>query len=84
VDAFLSGAWDVILALVPPIFVGGIFWIVMRAILRADRTERNAYAKIEAQELAKFEADKQTDKQAGKQAAKASAAEGEASSSKKK
>ena len=75
-DAFLAGAWDVILALVPPIFVGGIFWIVMRAILRADRTERNAYAKIEAQELAKFEADKQ--------AAKASDAEGEASSSKKK
>jgi hypothetical protein len=64
---FLKGAWDVLLALTPPILVGGIFWIVMRAILRADRTERKVYAKIEAEETAKF------------MAAKAAAAEGEAS-----
>jgi hypothetical protein len=39
----------------------------MRSIIRADRTERKVYAKIEAEETAKFEA------------AKAVAAEGEAS-----
>jgi hypothetical protein len=69
---FLKGAWDVLLALTPPILVGGIFWIVMRAILRADRTERKVYAKIEAEETAKFEA------------AKAAAAAGEASEVNKK
>ena len=57
-NEFLQGAWDVLLALIPPVFVGGIFWIVMRAILRADRTERAVYAKIEAEETAKFEAAK--------------------------
>ena len=31
--------WDAFLSLVPPILVGGLFWIMMRAILRADRTE---------------------------------------------
>jgi hypothetical protein len=61
-NEFLQGAWDVLLALIPPVFVGGIFWIVMRAILRADRTERNVYAKIEAEETAKFEAAKNADK----------------------
>jgi hypothetical protein len=72
VDAFLRGAWDILLALIPPIAVGGIFWIVMRAIIRADRTERKVYSKIEAEELAKIEA------------AKAVAAKGKASESKSK
>ena len=57
-NEFLQGAWDVTLALVPPVFVGGIFYVVMRAILRADRTERKVYAQIEAEETAKFEAAK--------------------------
>ncbi|MBK0297091.1 hypothetical protein IAE22_35155, partial [Bacillus sp. S34] len=35
--------------------VGLIFWFVMRAIMRADRTERAAYAKVEAEERARFE-----------------------------
>ena len=69
---FLKTAWDVLLALTPPILVGGIFWVVMRSIIRADRTERKVYAKIEAEETAKFEA------------AKAVAAEGEASAIKNK
>ena len=60
-NEFLKGAWDVLLALTPPILVGGIFWIVMRAILRADRTERKVYAQIEAEETAKFEAAKATE-----------------------
>ena len=28
--------WDSLLSFVPPILVGGIFWVVMRGILRAD------------------------------------------------
>jgi hypothetical protein len=36
--------------------VGLIFWFVVRSLLRADRTERSAYAKIEAEERARAEA----------------------------
>ena len=46
---------EALLSLVPPLLVGGIFWIVMRSILRADSNERDAYAKIEAEERAKLE-----------------------------
>jgi hypothetical protein len=41
--------WDAFLSLVPPLFVGALFWIMMRSILRADRTERKVYAEIEAE-----------------------------------
>ena len=71
-DAFWIAAWDILLALIPPIAVGGIFWIVMRSIFRADRTERKVYSQIEAEEMAKFEA------------AKAAAAKGESSDLKSK
>ncbi|HEU5222054.1 MAG TPA: hypothetical protein VFU07_00010 [Candidatus Lumbricidophila sp.] len=37
----------------PTVLIGGLFWIVMRAVIRADRSERKAYAKIEAEERAK-------------------------------
>jgi hypothetical protein len=47
----------IIFALTPTICLGLIFWFVMRSILRADRTERKAYAKIEAEERAKLEPD---------------------------
>jgi hypothetical protein len=30
--------------------VGGVFWFLMRAIIRSDRNERKAYAEIEAEE----------------------------------
>lgn len=40
----------------PTILVGLVFWFVMRAIVRADRTERKVYAQIEAEERAKAEA----------------------------
>lgn len=46
---------DAAISMVPPIFVGFLFWILMRSILRADRTERDVYAKIEAEERAKLE-----------------------------
>ena len=41
--------WDAFLSLVPPLLVGGLFWIMMRSILRADRTERKVYSEIEAE-----------------------------------
>jgi hypothetical protein len=39
----------------PTILLGLIFWFVMRSIINADRNERSAYAKIEAEERAKLE-----------------------------
>lgn len=44
---------NAIFSLVPTIALGLIFWFVMRAIIRSDRTERKAYAKVEAEERAK-------------------------------
>ena len=40
-------------SLLPTVLVGLIFWFVMRSIIRADRTERKAYAQIEAEERLK-------------------------------
>lgn len=49
------GGWDEGLwAIVPTICVSLVFWFVMRAILRSDRTEREAQARIEADEDARF------------------------------
>ena len=45
---------DAISSLIPPLLVGGIFWVIMRSILRADATERKVYAEIEAAERAKL------------------------------
>jgi flagellar biosynthesis/type III secretory pathway M-ring protein FliF/YscJ len=39
---------------VPTICVGLLFWFIMRGIIRADRTERAAQARIEAEEDARF------------------------------
>ena len=44
-------------SVIPTILLGLIFWLVMRSIFRADRTERKVYAEIEAEERAKFEAE---------------------------
>ncbi len=50
----LEDYWaNAIYSIVPTLFVGLLFWLVMRAIVRADRTERKVYAKIEAEERAK-------------------------------
>lgn len=50
----LEDYWaNAIYSVAPTILVGLIFWLVMRAIVRADRTERKVYAKIEAEERAK-------------------------------
>ncbi|MGO4784934.1 hypothetical protein [Cryobacterium sp. W22_MBD10_FK3] len=45
-------------SLAPTVLVGVLFWIIMRAIIRADRTERNAYARVEAEERARLGLDK--------------------------
>jgi flagellar biosynthesis/type III secretory pathway M-ring protein FliF/YscJ len=51
----LQDYWaNAIYSVAPTILVGLIFWLVMRAIIRADRTERKVYAEIEAEERAKL------------------------------
>jgi flagellar biosynthesis/type III secretory pathway M-ring protein FliF/YscJ len=44
----------------PTILVGLVFWLVMRAIFRADRSERSMYSKIEAEERARAAAESAT------------------------
>lgn len=46
----MTGFWGGVAALLPPIGVGLIFWVVMRAIVQADRRERAAVARLEAAE----------------------------------
>jgi flagellar biosynthesis/type III secretory pathway M-ring protein FliF/YscJ len=43
-------------ALAPTIVIGLLFWFIMRSVIRSDRTERATYAKIEAEERARFAA----------------------------
>ncbi|AWB90701.1 hypothetical protein DF220_06550 [Salinibacterium hongtaonis] len=45
---------NAVFSVTPTILIGLIFWMVMRSILRADRTERKVYARIEAEERAKL------------------------------
>jgi hypothetical protein len=53
----IIGGWNEGLwAVVPTIAVSLLFWFVMRAILRADRTERAAQARYEAELDARAEA----------------------------
>ncbi|GAB3615487.1 hypothetical protein GCM10027416_00440 [Okibacterium endophyticum] len=47
---WINALWSV----TPTVLIGGIFWLVMRAILRADRNERAAYADLEATERARL------------------------------
>ena len=51
----MNAPWSV----TPTILIGLVFWLVLRAILHADRTERKVYAQIEAEERAKVAAAKQ-------------------------
>ena len=50
----------VLYALAPTVLIGLLFWFVMRAIIRSDRTERSAFAKIEAEERAKRSASRES------------------------
>ncbi len=44
---------NAILSLVPTVFIGLLFWFVIRSIIRMDRREREVSAKIEAEERVK-------------------------------
>lgn len=44
-----SALWSI----TPTVLLGLLFWLIIRSILRADRTERETYAQIEAEERAK-------------------------------
>ena len=52
-DFWLNALYSV----TPTILVGLVFWFVLRAIIRSDRSERAVHSKIEAEERAKFEAE---------------------------
>jgi len=45
--------WSVVWAVAPTILVGLLFWFIMWSIIRIDRHERAALAKVEAQERAR-------------------------------
>ncbi len=44
---------NAIWSLIPTVLIGLFFWMVLRLILRADRTERRVYQQIENEERAK-------------------------------
>ena len=46
---WLNAFWSVI----PTVMVGLIFWFVIRAILNADRKEREVFLRVDAEERAK-------------------------------
>lgn len=43
----------IVWSLAPTIIVSALFFFILRSVIRADRTERRVYAKIEAEERAK-------------------------------
>jgi len=53
-DFWVNAIWS----LAPTVLIGLVFWFVMRAVIRADRSERDAYARIEAEERAKHAAER--------------------------
>ncbi|WP_210479875.1 hypothetical protein [Naasia sp. SYSU D00948] len=50
----MDSVWGAIWGIVPTIVVGLIFWFILWSIIRIDRHERKAQAKIEAQERARL------------------------------
>lgn len=46
---WLNAIWS----LIPTVLIGLFFWLVLRMIVRADRTERREYKRIEDEERAK-------------------------------
>jgi hypothetical protein len=47
---------NAIFSVTPTIVIGLIFWFAMRAIIRADRSERDVFTEVEAEERARIEA----------------------------
>ncbi|MBX3309356.1 MAG: hypothetical protein KF739_02850 [Cryobacterium sp.] len=56
---WLNALWSV----TPTLMLGLVFWFIFRAIFRADRAERRAYAKVEAEERARGAAEIARDEQ---------------------
>lgn len=55
----LSDFWtNAVFSITPTVIIGLIFWFVMRAILRSDRTERGELEKYENEERARRAAQK--------------------------
>ncbi len=46
----------IIWSLAPTIVIGLLFWFIMWSVIRSDRNERATYAKVEAEERARFAA----------------------------
>jgi flagellar biosynthesis/type III secretory pathway M-ring protein FliF/YscJ len=44
----------IIWSLAPTVVIGLLFWFIMHSVIRSDRNERKAYAKVEAEERARF------------------------------
>ena len=42
-----------VFSLVPTIVIGLVFWFILRAVVRSDRSERKVAARIDAEERAK-------------------------------
>ncbi|GEL95726.1 hypothetical protein [Cellulomonas composti] len=55
----MNGLGPVLAAVLPSIGVGLLFWFVMRAVVNADRTEREAIARMDAEEAAAKRAESQ-------------------------
>ncbi len=47
---------NAIFSVTPTIVIGLIFWFAMRAIIRADRAERDTFAQVEAEERSRIAA----------------------------
>lgn len=53
-QSLMENFWfNAVWSIAPTIFIGLIFWFIMRSIMRMDRTERKVFARIEAEERAK-------------------------------
>lgn len=50
---------NAVFSIVPTLLIALIFWFILRAILRADRNERAAQARLEAEELARMERERE-------------------------
>ncbi len=51
----MSEWWaNAIWSISPTLIAGLLFWLLIRSLLRADRTERKEYARIEAEERQKM------------------------------
>ena len=50
----MENYWEAVLwSLLPTVVVSVVFFYIVRSVIRMDRTERRAYARVEAQERAR-------------------------------